>query len=104
MRYTTLTNLNTENIGSSLNVLTAKWEYIINLVRMSEFIIEKHQDEMPEDAVNWLYGNMNLIEEFNLLSDVEHIKKQLTNYTSHTVGSSLGLGEEAVFDDNDLPF
>ena len=108
-RYIALTNLNTENITNSLNALTAKWEYIINLVRMSEFIIEKHQDKMPADAVNWLYGNMNLIEEFNLLYEVEQIKEQIANQSNnnkanYNASTGSGLGDEVVFDDNDLPF
>ena len=97
-----MTNVNIENITSSLTALTAKWEYIINLVRMSEFIIEKHQNEMPADAVNWLYGNMTLIEEFNILHEVDQIKEQLTSHTNHK--TVVPLGEEIILDDNDLPF
>ena len=102
-----MTELNSstcKNITSSLNTLTAKWEYIVNLAGMSKFIIEKHQSEMPEEAVNWLYGNMNLIEEMNLFDEVEGIARQLTNHNNHSTASSLGLGEEIVFNDNDLPF
>lgn len=99
---TELSNEAYENILVSLNVLTAKWEHIINLVRMSEFIIEKHQNKMPEDATNWLYGNMDLIEEFNLLHEVEQIKEQLANHTDHN--ADIPLGKEIVFFDEDLPF
>ena len=52
---------------------------------------------------------MNLIEEFNLLYEVEQIKEQIANQSNnnkanYNASTGSGLGDEVVFDDNDLPF
>ena len=57
---------------------------------------------MPKDATNWLYSNMNLIEEFNILHEVDQIKEQLTSHTNHK--TVVPLDEEIILNDNDLPF
>lgn len=92
-----LNNETCTNIKNALSILTAKLVYTENLVQMSKFIIEKHEDEMPEDAVNWLYSNMELIEDLNLFGEVGEIANQLTDHMDDTVVSD-------TTEDDDLPF
>ena len=100
-RYITLIiSLNNEtctNIKNTLNDLTAKLVYTDNLVQMSKFIIEKHEGEISDDAVNWLYGNMKLIEDLNLLGEVVELTNHLTDHMGDTVVSD-------ATEDDDLPF